>query len=434
MQAEIENISNLERKLSISLPKEEMEKKVLDSLNEIAKTAKISGFRPGKAPMNLVKKFYQDKVIDDVINRAITSSYNEFLQEKNIRLLATGSINVDPYKLGEPLHFTVIFEVYPEIKLADFSSIKVKKFKTEITEKDLEDAMLILQKQNATWSEQTRGSQAGDRLIVDYDLYCDGQLLEKHSAKDKSIELNDVDEKDVIFSKIVKSLYGAKVGDEVKIPVTYPDNFKFKDLASKNAEFDIRIKKVLEAKLPLLDEKFAKEKLGISEGGKEAIYAQIRETMQKESDKVIQRKLKDAIFEELLKHNPIDLPKSSVDEELNHLKKQQEDQQKYYGDMYEKASEEKLLAQAKNNIALSFLLGEIIRVFAIKLDQKRLENKLREVTAFYPDQEKMINLLSGNERQMKNLEFAVLADQALEIIQQKVNIMEQVVTYKDLWK
>ena len=427
-------LNSLERKLNISVPTEEIDSEVQKRLKDLSKKVKIDGFRPGKVPFNIVQKHYQGPILNEVLEDKIRTSYFSALQKENLQPATLPHIESMPYQSGKPFNYTAVFEIYPTINLGNFTELEVEKIVTEITEQDINDMIEVVRKQFASWNETDKASEDGDRVVIDFNGTINGEPFKNNSGQNQEIILGTKN----YHPDFVKNLYGIKAKENVKFKVAYPDNYGEAELANKEADFAVEIKKVLHPELPEINAEIVK-KMGVKSGNVDDLKAEIRKNMQREIEQRLQKHFRDAVLNKLVEKNPVEIPKSLLANEMARLKQEEVKLIQQYIDRFKlqnkeslpKMDETKLEANAKRNTAMSLLLGEIVKKFNIQLDKDRVRKKIEDLASSYENSEKAIAWYYKNEEELKHINFVVLEDQILEQIEKEVKVTEKKMPYKE---
>ena len=258
MQVSVETTSNIERRMTIGVPAQEIDQAVQKRLQETARTVKMNGFRPGKVPMRVVKRRFGDSVRQEIVGEVMRDNYIKALQEQDINPAGWPKFEPKTMEEGKDLEFVAIFEVLPEVELGDFSKISVEKPKAEIADKDVDTMIDNLRRQQATMKSVKRKSKNKDVVLIDFKGTVDGEEFEGGAAENHKLTLGSGQ----MIPGFEKGIVGGKAGEELEIEVTFPEDYQNEDLAGKPAKFDIKIHDVQEPQLPELDAEFFK-KFGI---------------------------------------------------------------------------------------------------------------------------------------------------------------------------
>jgi trigger factor len=271
MQVSVETTQGLERRLTISVPAEKVDVEVNNRLRQMSKTQRINGFRPGKVPPSVIQKRFGKSVRQEVAGEIMQRNFVDAIVAEKINPAGRPSFVAKSNEIGKALEFEATFEIYPEVELQDLETIAVERPAVEVTDADLDEMFVTLQKQHQTWKENKRKTKKGDKLTLDFNGRVDGEEFEGGKAENFELELGA----GRMIPGFEKEITGMKSGEEGTIKVTFPDDYHAENLKGKEAEFDIVIHKTEGPVLPKIDEDFAKL-FGIEEGGVEALRVEVK--------------------------------------------------------------------------------------------------------------------------------------------------------------
>ncbi|MDX1552463.1 MAG: trigger factor, partial [Marinobacter sp.] len=303
MQVSVETTSNIERRMTIGVPAQEIDQAVQKRLQETARTVKMNGFRPGKVPMSVVKRRFGDSVRQEIVGEVMRDNYIKALQEQDINPAGWPKFEPKTMEEGKDLEFVAIFEVLPEVELGDFSKISVEKPKAEITEKDVDTMIDNLRRQQATMKSVKRKSKNKDVVLIDFKGFVDGEEFEGGAAENHKLTLGSGQ----MIPGFEKGIVGGKAGEELEIDVTFPEDYQNEELAGKPAKFEIKIHEVQEPQLPELDTEFFK-KFGIDAEDEAAFREEVQKNMERELKQAISNKVKNDVVEGLLESTDLEVP------------------------------------------------------------------------------------------------------------------------------
>jgi trigger factor len=315
MQVSVETTQGLERRLTITVPAESVDTAVKSRLQQLAKTQRINGFRPGKVPVSVIKKRFGAAVRQEVSGEVMQQHFYQAITQEKINPAGMPSFELTKDNDGEDLEFAATFEVYPEVKVKGLDKLKIDKPVVEIGSKDLSEMMKTLQQQHATFKECKRKAKKGDKLTINFVGSIDGEEFDGGKADDFPLEIG----KSQMIPGFEEPLIGAKTGDEVVAEVTFPEDYHAEALKGKKASFAISVTKVEGLNLPKVDDEFA-TLFGVTEGGVEALNAEVKKNMQRELDQTLKTSVKEAVITALLADNEVDVPKALLDQEVNALR------------------------------------------------------------------------------------------------------------------
>ncbi len=364
--------------MTVELPAEEINQEVENRLKNIAKTARIDGFRPGKVPLRLLRTRYGLQVQQEVFGEMIQSSFGAAAMQEKLR--PAGAPNIEPQidqGQGEGrFAYTAVFEVLPEIELLPLAGNSLRKPVAEIGDGDVEDMIERLRKQRQTWEEVDRAAQIDDQLMIAFEGFIDGEAFDGGKADDTPLVLGS----GVMVEGFESGLVGAVAGDNRTLEVTFPEDYRVKNLAGKQARFDVQVKKVSAPVLPELNEEFAKS-FGVKTGDVEQFRQEIRQNMERELRQRVRSKVKSQALDLLLEVNQIDVPAALVSEEIDALREQMRQSAGGLGKM--ELPRELFEGQAKKRVALGLLIAEVIKKNEIKVDAARVQEMFAEMATLY---------------------------------------------------
>lgn len=429
MQVSVENVSGLERRVKIAVPADQVEQAVNKKINQAARTIKMDGFRVGKVPLNVIKKRYGASIRAEALDDIIRDAYVSAIQQTELKVAGFPNIEPISFAEGKDVEFAAVVEVYPEVTLADFAALAVERPTSEVTDADVDTMIANLRRQRAKWEESAEAAADQDRLTIDFEGSVNGEKFEGGTAQDFAI---------VIGSKRMipgfeEQLVGSKAGEEKVITVTFPADYQAENLAGKEAQFKINVKKVVKPTLPELDATFL-EAFGVKDGNVDQFRADVRKNMERELRNGIRAKVKSAVFDALVKANSIELPKALVAEEIN--RQRQQAIQQFGGKNAqikpEMLPDELFKEQSERSVALGLLVSEIIRANEITVDAERVRALVDEVAQSYEQPEEVVKWYYSSKEQMAQVQSAVLEDQVVDLVLAKAQITDKAVGYEEL--
>jgi trigger factor len=427
MQVLVEATTSIERRLTVTVPAEQIDGAVDKKINETAKTIRIDGFRPGKVPTKVVKKRYGASIRQDVLGDVIQSSYFEALQQESIK--PAGMPNIEPKQdTGEgEFIYTAVVEVYPEIVLADAAGVSIERMASSIEDADVEMMIDMLLSQQTQWTEVLRAAADGDQIDIDFEGYLDGEAFDGGAAQGHELVLGS----NSMIPGFEDGILGMEAGQDKDITVTFPEDYNAAELSGKEAVFTIKVNAVKEATKPALNEEFF-ARFNPKEEGEAGFRAEIRSNMSREMNQALKSKLKNRLLNAYLELNTFDVPTALVTEELGRLKQQALQQ---FGGGNENLDpsilpDEMFQDQAVKRVQVGLLAAEIIQQNEFKADEEKVQALVQEMAQGYQDPQEFIDYYMNNTEQRSQLDGVVLEDQVVEHLLAAANITEVVVDYK----
>lgn len=427
MQVSVETTSGLERKLTVQVPADRIEGEVTSRLKDLARRVKIDGFRPGKVPISVVKKRYDGSVRQEVVGEILKSTFQEAITQENLRLVGEPKIDAKELQPGQGLEYIATFDVYPEIQLADLGQIAVEKPVANIEDSDVDQMFEKLRQQRVTWAQVDRAAQDKDQIVIDFEGSIDGQLFDGGSGSKVNLVLGSKAMIDGFEDQLLK----AGAGDHRSLNVTFPDDYNSKDLAGKDAVFEVDIISVSEPVLPEIDDEFAKG-FGV-EGGLETFRGEVRNTMERELAQAIRAKVKNDVMDALLEANKIDIPKSFVEDEITRLQEQMQ-QQMQASDNQAQGSDADLPRsffeeQAQKRVSLSLLIAEFAKSNAVQIDEEKVRSTIENMASSYEQPDQVIQHYYQDPSLMESVRGLVMEELVVDRLLESVNVIEKSTTF-----
>ena len=429
MQVSVETTQGLERRLTISVPAETVDVEVKNRLRQVSKTQRIDGFRPGKVPASVIQKRFGKSVRQEVAGEIMQRNFVDAIIAEKINPAGRPSFVAKSNEDGKPLEFEATFEIYPEVELKDLEKIAVERPDVEVTDSDLDEMFVTLQKQHQTWKENKRITKKGDKLTLDFNGRVDGEEFEGGKAEGFELELGA----GRMIPGFEKEITGMKVGEEKTIKVTFPDDYHAENLKGKEAEFDIVVNKTEGSVLPKVDDEFAKL-FGVEEGGVEALRTEVSKNMSRELTQAVKAKVKEQVLEGLLASHEVGLPSALVAQEVDVLRQQA--MQRFQGQMDPKnlpeLPSEMFTEQAERRVKVGLLLGEVIKVNELKVDNAKVDELIATAASAYEDPKEVIEYYANNKELMQQMQNVALEEQAVDFLVEKADVTNKKASFKDI--
>jgi trigger factor len=428
MQVSLTATGGLERRLEVAIPAAEIDGEVAQRLNKISRTARLKGFRPGKAPLAVIRQQYGDQVHGEVINDLMRSSFSEAVAREKLNP-ATGP-RIEPIAMspGSDLKYAAVFEVLPEVRLKPVTDLTIEKPVASVGDKDLEAMVDTLRKQRPAFNEVSRAAAANDRVTVDFTGTIDGAEFEGGSGKDVPITIGS----GRVMKEFEDALVGAKAGDAREFNANFPADHANSALAGKQATFKVNVSKVEEQQPAALDEEFARS-FGIADGNLDSLRSEVRANMERELNEAIRQKMRAQVLEALYTNNPLELPRQMVEETIQEL---QVEMLRRAGvkDAKQLPPREPFEPPARRRVALGLLMSEVVRSAGIKVGREAVQEKLNELAASYSNPDEVRRAYLQNAEMMRQIESQVLEQQAIDWVLGQAKVTEKPSTFSELTK
>jgi len=428
MQVSLSATSGLERRLEVAVPATEVTSEVEQRLKQISRTARLKGFRPGKAPFAVVRKQFGEQVHTEVVSDLMRSSFAQALSQEKLTPAATPRIEPLAMGPGSDLKYAAIFEVMPEVKVTAVDGIAVDRPTASVTEADIDAMLESMRRQRPVFTVVEREARETDRVVIDYKVFIGDKPLEGGNGTDISVIIGSRQS----MPELEDGLKGATAGESRTVSVSFPAEHPNKAIAGQAAELHISIKRVEEHSLPELDEEFCRA-YGVEEGGVEALRAEVRKSMEKELTDVIHNRVRGQVLDALYKQNPVDIPRALLEEQVQQL---QIDTARRMGirDASQLPPRQQFEEPAQRRVALGLLMSQIVQAQQIKLDRERVQSRLTGLMASYPEaqQEEARRAYLQNQDAMRQIESAAIEDQVVDWLLSKANITDKPMTFKEI--
>ena len=432
LQVTTNKVNDNQTQLTVKVPVEQIQNKVEGRIRNVAKTAKIDGFRKGKVPVSHIRAQYGAGIQQEVINDVIRDTVFEAIKAEDVR--AVGMPNIDDVKLeDEFLVYQATVEILPEIKVEGISDIEVERHTANITDEDVDTMIGNLRKQRQEFAEKEGEAAEGDQVTFDFEGSIDGEKFEGGAAEDFKLVLGSGQ----MIPGFEDGIVGMKAGDEKTIDVTFPEEYQAENLAGKKAQFKINVKTVEEAKLPEIDAEFL-ELFGVKEGGVEQLKEDVRKNMTREVKNAARNQVKQATFDALLEKNEFDVPSAMVDQEVDRQRNlmMQRFAQQFGGNANsidkDMLPRELFEEQAIRAARLGVLVSRVIEENDLKVDQERVETFIKETAENYEDPAEVIEYYTNDAQQRANIESVVLEDQVVDFLLEQGKVTDKEVGYQEL--
>jgi len=425
MQVSVETTSNIERRMTIGVPAQEIDQAVEKRLQETARTVRLNGFRPGKVPMSVVKRRFGDSVRQEIVGEVMRDNYIKALQEQDIAPAGWPRFEPKTMEEGKDLEFVAIFEVLPEIELGDLSKVEVEKLVSEVTDKDIDTMIDNLRSQQATMKEVKRKSKNKDVVTIDFKGSIDGEEFEGGAAEGHRLTLGSGQ----MIPGFEKGIVGGKAGEELEIDVTFPEDYQNEELAGKPAKFAITIHKVEEPQLPELDQEFFK-RFGIEAEDEAGFREEVKKNMERELRQAVANKVKNDVVEGLLATTELEVPAALVDQEIDRLR--QDAVQRFGGQVdFQQLPKEIFQEQAERRVKTGLLFQEVVKSNDLKAEDAKVEEKIQEIASTYEEPEEVVAHFSNNPDQKAQVESSVLEDAVVDYVLAQAKVSEKKVKYEE---
>ncbi|MGA2708778.1 MAG: trigger factor [Steroidobacteraceae bacterium] len=428
MQVSVESIGKLERRMQVQVPAERVSQEIATRLKTLSRTARLNGFRPGKAPLNVIRRQFGVQVHREVIGELLQSSFAEAVSAN--RLAPAGSPRIEPQSIdeGQDLRYIATFEVFPEIALQPIESLEIVRTTAEVAPSDVDAMLERLRKQQLKFNAVSRAAATGDRVTIDFEGCIDGVPFTGGKGENVAIVLGA----GRMLPEFEQGLVGTSAGDDKEVEVHFPANYRATELGGKLAKFKIRVRTVEESQLPDLDEEFCKT-FGVNEGGLNKLREEVADNMRRELEQTLRNQNKTVVMDKLLLANPIDVPKTLIESQIHEM--QTEAMRRSGAKDASHAPPPQTFAEpARRRAALGLILADIIKRQNLRVEPARARARLDEMVSSYGDPEAIKRAYLQNPEAMRQVENLALEDQVVDWVLAHAKVHEVSSTFKELMK
>ena len=426
MQVSLSARGALERRLEVAVPAAEVTQEFEQRLKRVARSARLKGFRPGKAPLPVVRKQFGEQVHAEVVDHLIRSCLAQALREQN--LTPAGGPRIEPIAIapGAELKFAAVFEIMPEVRVNPPEGTEISRPSAVVTEADIDAMVESMRRQRAQFSPVDRPAELTDRVTVDYTGLMDGKSFEGGDAADVTLVLGNKQNRPELES----ALMGARAGETRQVNVTFPADMSNATLAGKSAELSVSVKQVEAQSLPPVDAAFCRS-FGIEDGSVETLRAEVRASMERELADLVRGRLRAQVLDALYAQNPLEVPRTLIDEQVQQM---QLDAARNMGvrEASQLPPREPFEDPARRRAALGLILGQIIRSEGLQPDRQRVEERLEELASNYPNPEEARAAYRRSAEAMRQIESAALEEQVIDWFVARAAVRDQPMTFQEL--
>ena len=429
MQVSVENTSGLERRLTVTVPGQEIQGKVEAKLRELCKEVRIKGFRPGRVPMSVVKQRYGKQVRQDVLNETVQMSLQQAIQDEDLRPASMPSLEAEPKNEdGGDFEFSALLEVYPEIGELDVSTMDIERPDSEIKDDDVDEMLDTLRKQRKAWNTVERLAETGDQVLLDYVAETEEGRVPPVGNQRFAVIMGESS-----FDELEEAIVSLPAGEEKNIELTFPEDFREPALAGKKAKVDLTVVSVSEGSLPELDEEFI-QGFGIEDGDLETFKEEIQNNLERELKKATSTVLKARLIEVLIKASPdLEVPVSIVRQEAAGMVGQilQSQGQQAEPEQMESLAEP-FMEQAEGRVRAGLLLGELAQQNNIRVDPAKVREAVETAASTYEEPAEVVQLYYNNQQMMQQVESSVLEEQVVDWVLENAKVTPKEMSFQEV--
>ena len=430
MPVSVESLGALERRLSMSVPADELERQVDARLKRLARDVKLPGFRPGKVPLKIVVQQYGPQVRSEVVGEAVQKAFSDAIKEAKLRVAGYPRIE----KKSAPgdaqaLEFSATFEIYPEVKVGDVSRAAIERPQVTVDDAAVDRTLAILRKQRAAWAAVAREARAGDRVTLDFEGTIGGEPFAGSKASGHAFVLGEKR----MLPEFEAAAAGLKAGDSKTFGVKFPEDYHGREVAGKTASFTLALKQVEEPRVPELDAEFAR-RLGVADGDLAKMRAEVRSNVEREVKKRVEARIKGQALQALLDATPLELPRSLVQMETQRLVESAAAELQAKGLKIEKLPLDPAAFEesAKRRVALALIIAELAAAEKLQPKPAEVRALIEAESQSYENPAEVVKWFYMQPQRLSEMESLALEGNVVNWVLSKAKVGDKTVPFDDL--
>lgn len=426
MQVSLSTVAGLERRMEVAVPAERVSAAIETRLKNVARTARLKGFRPGKAPLPVVRQQFGAQVQSEVVGDLLRESWSDAVTQQSLRPATDPRIELVSAEPGAELRYVASFEVLPEIRIGSLADLSIERTTASITDADIEAMLDSMRRQRPDFNAVERGATDTDRVTVDFEGRIDGVTFQGGTGTDVPFVVGQ----GRMLKEFEDGVRGATAGESRSIVVNFPTDYGSPDVAGKTAVFQVTVKSVEEQKLPEIDEDFCLS-FGVTEGGVTALREAVVSSMENELAKAIRGQLRTQVLDALYAANPIEVPKSMITEQVQAM---QVDFARRMGlrDLSQLPQTDAMEEPARRRVATGLIVSELLRAENLKLDREYVNRRLTEATGEGPGSDELRRQYLQNVEAMRQIESLALEDQLIDFVVERAKVVDKPSSFSEL--
>lgn len=427
MQVSVENTSNLERRMTVSIPAEQLSSVIDVRLRDMASKANLKGFRKGKVPAKVIEQRFGNQVRSEAFGELVRNSFDKAIRQENVRLAGQPSIQAEPSDSADEIRFSATFEIVPDFGNIAVDQLQISRTHAQVEDADIDHMIDTLRQQRRTWETVTRAAQIGDLVALETFASTSSTRVPDEGAEQGTTVIGS----GAMFPELEAQLSGMTAGEQREVEVTFPADWRVPALAGQLAKVSIKATKVSEPNVPEIDEAFVKS-FGVKNGKLEVFRKEVRANLERELKGMLMSRLRSEVAHKLVTtYSNIELPARLIEAEAQSLARNSEEQARQQGNSGFKAQAENYMVPARNRVAAGLLVGEIARQNGLKLDFNRVKETLSLIASTYEEPKQVIELYRNDTNLMAGLQNRVMEEQVIDWVAERAQATEQNMSFTE---
>ncbi|MGH8616104.1 MAG: trigger factor [Burkholderiales bacterium] len=429
MAANVETLGGLERRLTISVPRAEIDSEVETRLKQLARNVRLSGFRPGKVPLKVVAQQYGDQVRREVLGDALQKNFSEAVQTQNLKVAGYPRFEPPRDEAGDAVQASATFEIYPDVRLGTLAQSGIQRPQVTVTDTEVDKTLDIMRKQRATYETVARAAQAGDQATIDFAGTIDGVPFDGGTATGQPIVLGE----GRLLPDFEKHLLGAGAGDARAFDLKFPDDYGSQTVAGKNAHFEVKVNAVAQPKLPPVDADFART-LGVEDGDIAKMRAEVKANLEREVVGRVKQKVKEQVMQLLVDTTPVDVPKSLVELEADRMAQAMRQDLAARGVKIDSMPipPDAFTAQAERRVRLGLILAELVRVNGLQAKPEQVKSAVEELAQSYEHPQEVVKWHYQSADRLREVEGGVVEENVVQWVLSAAKVEDKATPFDEL--
>jgi len=429
MQTNPQPASPLERRIDMTVPMADIEKDVAQRLKKMARTVKMPGFRPGKVPFKMVEQHYGAQARNEAIGEAVEKAFGNAVREQNLRVAGYPRIEPKGGEDASKLEFSAVFEVYPEVKLNSIAGKTIERPQLEVGEAEVDKTLEVLRKQRTTYSAAERAAEKGDRVTIDFTGKLNGEVFQGGQATDYPVVLGE----GRMLPDFENGIAGLKAGESRTFDLTFPADYQATELAGKQVSFEVTVKGVEAPRLPEVDAEFARS-LGIADGDVAKMRAEIRANLENEVNKRIKARIKDQAMQALFEANPLDVPKTLIEQESESMAEAARQDLANRGVAIKNMPVDAtwFTAQAERRVKLGLIIAEAVKENALHAKPEQVRALIDEQAQSYEQPEEVVRWYYSQPQRLAQVEALAIEENVVNWVVANAQAGDKAVSFDEL--
>jgi trigger factor len=427
MQVSVENTSNLERRMIVSLPAEQLSSVIDNRLRDMASKANLKGFRKGKVPAKVIEQRFGNQVRSEAFGELVRNSFDKAIRQENVRIAGQPNIQAEPAESEDEIRFSATFEIVPDFGDIAVDQLQINRMHAQVEEADIDHMIETLRQQRRTWETVSRVAQAGDLVALEtFATTSTARVPEEGSEQGTTIIGSSA-----MFPELEAKLPGMSAGEERDVEVNFPSDWRVPSLAGQAAKVTIKVTKVSEPNIPEVDDVFVKS-FGVKNGKVEVFRKEVRANLERELKGMLMNRLRAEVAQKLVdSYANVELPARLIEAEAQNLARNAEQQARQQGNTTFNAQAAQYLVPARNRVAAGLLVGEIARQNGLKLDFNRVKETLSLIASTYEEPKQVIELYRNDSNLMAGLQNRVMEEQVIDWVAERAQATIQEMNFTD---